>query len=45
MTNNNLDKTNNLTTEEWKTLKEFCQNRPFKILICDKNVGLILILK
>ena len=36
---------NNLTNDELKTLKSYCNNKPFLILRCDKNVGSILISK
>lgn len=35
--------TKNLSDEEIKTLKDYCFNKPFKILRCDKNVGTMII--
>ena len=34
---------NNLTVNEVDTLNDFCKNKPFKILKCDKNVGVMFI--
>ena len=35
--------TQNLSKEEIETLNEYCVNKPFKIVKCDKNVGSMII--